>query len=219
MKVVIFANGQSEYLRQDRKLVSADDFIICANGGTLYALELKLTPNLIIGDLDSLPTIIANDLAAKGVEFRKHPVLKDRTDLDLALEAAMEKNPDEILVLTALGKRLDQLLSNIFLLTRKQWQKARISLADGPQRAWIMHGPDRLVLSGTPGDMLSILPLTAKLEGVSLTGVFWPLENAEVRFGESLTISNQLTGNRAEIFVQAGIGLVVQIVKYSSSIL
>ena len=53
-RIIIFANGDLPDLNQARTLMRSDDFIICADGGTHHALALGLTPNLVIGDMDSI---------------------------------------------------------------------------------------------------------------------------------------------------------------------
>ncbi|MFN8459762.1 MAG: hypothetical protein U0401_34790 [Anaerolineae bacterium] len=83
-RIIIFANGlmtQPELLR--RRLLP-DDRIFCADGGAIHALALGLTPEIIIGDLDSTPPQLVDLLAARGVKIQRHPIRKDYTDLELA---------------------------------------------------------------------------------------------------------------------------------------
>lgn len=210
-KTVIFANGIPTTRSNKHSLIEPNDTIICADGGTHHALSLGLTPDVLVGDMDSLAEAVQADLEAKGVELIRHPIKKDQTDLELAFEVALARGATEILLLTAIGGRLDQQLANILLLTRPEWQSMRLSLAEGQQRAWLLHGPDELTLSGQPGDTLSIVPLSATLEGLDIENVEWPLQEATVPLGSTLTISNTFLSDQVRVRVKAGLGLAIQI--------
>ncbi len=208
-KTVIFANGISANPNENRRYLSPGDTIICADGGTLHALAMGLTPDLIVGDLDSLPAPVAAKMEAKGVEIQRHPVNKDQTDLELALQIAVQRGAEEILILTALGGRLDQTLANILLLTRPEWRGVRLRLAEGNQSAWLLRGPDSLTLRGQSGDTLSVVALSQHLHGLDLLGVKWPLNNANVSLGSTLTISNTFVEVEAKIQLVQGIALAI----------
>ncbi len=208
-KTVIFANGVPANPAENRRHLAPDDTILCADGGTLHALALGLTPHLIVGDLDSLPAGVQAELAAQGVPVERHPVKKDQTDLELALAAAVRRGATEILILTALGGRLDQQLANLLLLTRPEWAGVRLRLAEGNQQAWLLRGPDALTLTGAPGDTLSVVALSETLTGLSLRGVEWPLRDATVPRGSTLTISNTFLRRQAHIELAGGLALVV----------
>ncbi len=208
-KTVIFANGISANPNENRRYLDPGDAIICADGGTLHALAMGLTPHLIVGDLDSLPAPVAVEMEAKGVEIQRHPVNKDQTDLELALQIAVQRGAEEILVLTALGGRLDQTLANILLLTRPEWRGVRLRLAEGNQSAWLLRGPDSLTLRGQSGNTLSVVALSQHLHGLDLLGVKWPLNNANVSLGSTLTISNAFVDTEAQIKLAQGIALAI----------
>jgi len=210
-KTVIFANGVPANPAENRRHVAPGDTILCADGGTLHALSLGLTPHLIVGDLDSLPASVQAEMTARGVEVERHPVRKDQTDLELALAAAVRRGATEILILTALGGRLDQQLANLLLLTRPEWAGVRLRLAEGNQQAWLLRGPDALTLIGRPGDTLSVVALSQTLTGLTLSGVEWPLRDAAVPLGSTLTISNTFVRPQARIELADGLALVVTI--------
>ena len=117
-RIVIFANGVLNQPDLLRARLRPTDHIFCADGGTRHALALGLTPEAIVGDLDSLPAKIVSQMERAGVTIHRHSVEKDYTDLELALALAVTNKPDEILLVTALGGRLDQMLANLLLLIR-----------------------------------------------------------------------------------------------------
>ncbi len=210
-RIVIFANGNLTEPNSLRQRLRADDRIFCADGGTAHALALGLTPEAIIGDLDSLSPDLIAQMEAAGIAIYRHPVRKDQTDLELALQLAAAEQPDEILLVTALGGRLDQMLANIFLLTRPEYDSVQLTLVDGPQWARVLRPHQTLTVTGQPGDTLSLVPLTPTVEQVNLTGVEWPLMGATLTFGSTWSISNALTASQATIQIGEGLVLVVQI--------
>jgi thiamine pyrophosphokinase len=210
-RIVIFANGVLTEPDRLRRRLRSDDRIFCADGGTVHALALGLTPQVIIGDLDSLAPDLVAQMEAAGVAVQRHPVRKDQTDLELAFQVAMAEQPDEILLVTALGGRLDQMLANILLLTRPEYALARLTLVDGPQSVTVLRPHQAVTLTGRPGDTLSLVPLTPTVEQVNLAGVEWPLAEATLTLGSTWSISNVLTAPEACLQIGEGLVLVVQI--------
>jgi len=212
-RIVIFANGVLNQPKKLRARLRPTDRIFCADGGTRHALALGLTPEAIIGDFDSLALETVLQMEAADVIVHRHPVNKDYTDLELALEVAASENPDEILLVTALGGRLDQTLGNLLLLTRPKYASVRLTVADGSQWAALLRGHKTVTITGQPGDTLSLIPLTATVQGVDITGVKWPLENATLSLGSTLTISNTLAEPQAIVKIGEGMVLLIHIDK------
>jgi thiamine pyrophosphokinase len=210
-RIVIFANGVFSQPGLLRAHLRPDDRIFCADGGARHALALGLTPEAIIGDLDSLAAELIMELEKAGVTIHRHPVDKDRTDLELTLELAVAEQPDEIVLVTALGGRLDQMLANIMLLTRPEYAPVKLSLVDGPQWATLLRSHQATSIMGRPGDTLSLIPLTPTVTQVTLTGVKWPLRQATLSLGSTWSISNELAGQSAGVRIGEGLVLVVRI--------
>ncbi|MBN1219950.1 MAG: thiamine diphosphokinase [Anaerolineae bacterium] len=208
-RIVIFANGILNRPELTRIRLRSTDRIFCANGGTRHALDLGLTPEAIIGDLDSVSPEVVAEMQIGRVKIHHHPARKDQTDLELALQLAITQEPDEILLLTALGGRLDQMLANILLLTRPEFASVRLALADGPYWATLLRSNQSITIRGRSGDTLSLIPLTPTVNQVSLTGVEWPLADAVLSLGSTLTISNTLAAEQADLRVGEGLVLVV----------
>lgn len=206
-KTVIFANGLPTDLAATRRHIQATDRIFCADGGTVHALALGLSPDYIVGDLDSLPSPVLSKMQAKGVKIRAYPAKKDKTDLELTLALAIEQGAKTVLLLTALGGRLDQQLGNILLLARPEWGRVRLGLAEGPQITWLMRAPDQLTLSGRPGDTFSLIPLSPEVTGVTLTGLEWPLDEARIPLGSTLTMSNTFAAAVMSVRIRTGLAL------------
>ncbi len=205
---IIFANG--EFTPPTEYRLPGDATVICADGGTRHALALGITPQTIIGDLDSLPAETISEMRAAGVEIIEHPVKKDETDLELALSLAMARGATEIILLGMLGGRLDQHLANLLLLTRAEWAPARLRVMDGAQSAWLLRGADSITLRGTPGDTLSVVPLTP-IGGLTIRGAAWQLTGADIPLGSTRTVSNAFVGADVTVGIENGIALIVVI--------
>ncbi|MCO6450921.1 MAG: thiamine diphosphokinase [Caldilineales bacterium] len=209
MRSLIFANGDLPDLDSVRPRLRPDDLVICADGGARHALALGLIPDLLVGDLDSIADDDLAQLEAQGVPIERYPVDKNYTDLELAVMAAQRLGVTEALILAALGGRLDQTLANLMLLAGDQFSGLTLSLADGPQTAWIVR--DRIVINGQIGDTLSTLALTPQVEGLTYSGLRWPLSDFTLAFGSTRGVSNEMLDARAEITISNGILLVIHI--------
>jgi thiamine pyrophosphokinase len=210
-RIVIFANGTLNQPNRLRQQLSPADRIFCADGGTLNALALDLNPEAIIGDLDSLTSDLISRLESQGVAIYSYPSRKDQTDLELAFEVAMAEQPDEIMLVTALGGRLDQMLANVLLLTRPDYASVQLTLVDGAHRAILVHSHRSVTVRGQPGDILSLVPLSPIVTQVNFSGVEWPLEEATLSLGSTWSISNVLIDRQATVQIGEGLVLLVHL--------
>lgn len=209
MRAIIAVNGLIQDYSLLHPLLSDDVYRVAADGGTLHWLALGRVPHLIVGDLDSLSPELVERLAAQGVRIERHPREKDQTDIELAIERAIEEGADEVLLIGALGGRLDQTLANVLLLAQRSWP-ATIRLIEGDQIAEVLRGPGAVTFTGAVGDLVSLLPLSPTVQGVTYRGLRYPLEDAELSFGTTRAISNELIETNASISIRQGIALVVR---------
>ncbi|PWH20782.1 MAG: thiamine diphosphokinase [Ardenticatenia bacterium] len=208
-RVVILANGHLPDPQWARRHIQAADRLICADAGAAHAIALGITPAVVVGDLDSLDPIHYTTLKAAGVRFEVHPKLKDKTDLELALQLAVAEGAAEVDLLGTQGGRLDQALGNVLLLARPEWATVRVRILEGDQTAWVLRDGQACTIMATVGDTLSLLPLTPEVRGVTLSGVRWSLRDRTLYFGDTLTLSNVFTQPSARIEVGTGILLIV----------
>lgn len=207
--VVILANGQLFDPQRARLYIQAADRLICADAGAAHAIALEIIPDVVVGDLDSLDPAHYATLKAAGVRFEVHPQLKDKTDLELAIQLAVAEGASEIDLLGTQGGRLDQTLGNVLLLARPEWARVRMRILEGDQTAWVLRDRQACTITATVGDTLSLVPLTPQVHGVTLAGVRWPLHNRTLYFGDTLTLSNILSQPSARVEVGTGILLIV----------
>ena len=205
-RCLIFANGTLPDPAAARRLHRTDDFILCADGGTRHALTLGLLPRIIIGDLDSA-TFDLEPLTQKGTQIFKYPNDKNETDLELALEYAIEQNYREIVIVAALGDRLDQTLGNLSLLTDLRLSTFNLRLDDGLEQAFFCR--DESEIEGTPGDILSLIPWGGEVTGVRTQGLKWPLADETLSPHKTRGISNEMLDDVAKVKIKSGLLLVV----------
>jgi thiamine pyrophosphokinase len=189
--------------------VQDGDLVIGADGGAAQALAWGLEPDVVIGDMDSLPHDARQILSDRGCSFVTHPRAKDETDLELALTHALEQGANEIAILGALGGRLDHTLANVLLLALPQLQGIPVRIVEGKQEARLAREGWPACIEGEAGDLVSLLPLTTNVRGVSTDGLAWTLRKDTLELGFTRGVSNVMTAPLARIEVDAGLLLVV----------
>ena len=208
MRAVIFVNGVVQEYADLAAWLRPDDYLICADGGSRHCAAVGLRPQVVVGDLDSAePALIAQWIAA-GTQLERHPAAKDQTDLELALERALSDGAAEILLLGALGGRLDQTLANLLIVAQRDWP-ATIQLAEGRQLAQVMYGDETLALAYPAGATVSAIPLSPQVTGICYTGLRYTLQDATLDFGSTRGISNVLDAPPGQISIADGVLLVV----------
>ncbi len=205
-RCIIFANGTLPDPDAARRLLRADDFILCADGGTRHARTLGLLPSIVIGDLDSA-TFDLRPLTDAGAQIIQYPRDKDETDLELALNYAVERGYREIVVIAALGDRLDQTLGNLALLADPRLATFDLRLEDGTESAFFCR--DQAEVRGRRGDLVSLIPWGGDARGVRTEGLRWPLSNATLFAHRTRGLSNEMTGNIARVEIESGLLLVI----------
>jgi thiamine pyrophosphokinase len=206
-RILILANGELPDLTKARSLVRTGDSVICADGGTRHALALGLRPDLIIGDLDSADPAAVQKFREEGVNIETHPRDKNETDLELAINRAIEMRPKEIVIIAALGGRLDQTLANITLLTDPRLSTFDMRLDDGVEEILLCR--ERADVHGGAGDLISLIPWQGPVSGIQTEGLKWPLRHETLYPDKTRGISNEMIGEIASISRESGLLLIV----------
>ncbi|MDZ4228904.1 MAG: thiamine diphosphokinase [Patescibacteria group bacterium] len=191
-RAVLFVNG--DLAKLPRLKLRQTDFLIGVDGGTRLIRRLGLKANIIIGDFDSFPRPPSGAMVIKSSQ--------DLTDTELALDYCVKKGFKEIILVGILGRRLDHLLTNIFLGSR-----FNLTIIEGRQTLYFVR--DKLVLHGHPGDLVSLIPLLGNCHGVITTGLKWRLQGETLKAGYGRGVSNVMTGKTARVYLKKGRLLVV----------
>ncbi|MEZ4869868.1 MAG: thiamine diphosphokinase [Caldilineaceae bacterium] len=209
MRAALFINGAITDYESIRPWLANVDYLIAADGGAHHCLQMNRLPDAVVGDLDSLEEAVVTHLHAEGVHIERHPTEKGQTDLELALEFALRAGAEEILLLGAVGGRLDQTLANLLILAQRDWP-ARLLVIEGNQVAQLAPIGKKLTLQAAIGDTVSALPLSDSVTGITYTGMRYPLENATLRLGSTRGISNEVAVAPATVQITSGHLLIIQ---------
>jgi thiamine pyrophosphokinase len=179
--------------------------IIAADAGIGHAPMLGLTPELWVGDFDSVPANLPSVLAS--VPRQVFPAEKDKTDGELAIAAALERGATSLVLAGAFGgKRADHAFLHLALGVRLAEAGSKVLLTSGAQEG-IPLLPGKAGFDYADGTLFSVLGFS-DLSGLTVTGAKWPLNHVQVAFGSSLTISNEVKG-RLEIALTHGRALLL----------
>ncbi len=206
-RAVIFANGDLPDLDKARALLAPDDVILCADGGLHHARALGMKPQVVIGDMDSLTKAELSDLTRSEVEIHLFQANKNETDLELALKQAVEAGYREILIMAGLGRRLDQTIANIALLSGYHPADVNIRMDDGVEEVFFCK--DEVAIQGRSGDLVSLIPWGGIAGGVRTEGLKWPLADETLQAERSRGISNEMLADHAKINIAFGALLVI----------
>ncbi len=190
------------YIKEGSLLVGADS-------GALFLVREGFRPDIAIGDFDS---VSAEELARikelSGKTIQCDPIDKNFTDTEMAFRLALDMKPKSILLLGALGTRFDHSLANVHLLALADENGIAAAIVDETNRIAAVS-QDALVERHIH-PQVSLLPLTNTVTGITLEGFQYPLHDATLTIGQSLGISNVLTGDSGWIRLKEGRLLVIQ---------
>jgi thiamine pyrophosphokinase len=209
MKVAVVASGELE--ASDARWLDDADLVIAADGGAGSLDTLGRAPDLLVGDLDSVEANLVERLTAAGTRVHRHPADKEASDTELAVEMAFELGATAVVVLGAVGgARLDHELANLLLLADPALAGRDLRAVHGGTQVRALHANGSLAISGSPGALLTLLPVGGDATGVATDGLRWTLEGATLRMGRSRGLSNEMTGSAASIRITGGTLLVVE---------
>ena len=213
LRAVIFANGDLTDIEAARALLQPGDYLIAADGGANHLLRMGILPEIVIGDLDSIDEEKMYELTAAEVGIEQYPEDKDENDFELALRYALELGPSAILIVGALGGRLDHTLANLSLLTDPAFSALDIRLDDGVEEVFFCRASasngGQAEVRGRSGDIVSLIPWNGPVEGVKTEGLQWPLYRETLYPHKSRGISNMMLTDKASVVIQSGLLLIV----------
>ncbi len=211
MQAMVVAAGDTD--PDDAALLDGADLLIAVDRGAVWLTAHSHRPGLLVGDLDSLPALLVEQLAAAGVKIDRHPVDKDASDTELAIERAVAEGATRIVLLGALGgQRIDHELANLLLLADPRWRDlvADMRIVRGCTTVRALHGGGALALEGAAGEVVTLLPVAADAEGVRTVGLRFPLAGESLRIGRSRGLSNRIVTAPASVSLERGTLIVIE---------
>ena len=198
MRAFIYTGGavRADLITEHPK---ADDITIAADSGYHTARALGERIDVLLGDFDSIGRIPRDE----AFELRQVPAEKDYTDTQLAVEVAIERGADEIIIIGGLSGRLDHTLSTLAILEDLHARGLHGRITDGQSRAHFIRSSSTLV-ARSPYKYLSLVAADEVVKGVDIEGCKYPLKRATLRRRNQFAVSNEITGNVAFIAVKKG---------------
>jgi thiamine pyrophosphokinase len=196
-RCLIFAAGGYYGLREGP--VRPGDCVIAADAGYRACLRERIVPELLIGDFDSMPAPADFD------RIRRLPVEKDDTDTLAAVKAGLELGCTDFHIYGGTGgKRLDHTLANLQTLLFLRRRGARGRLYDDDFCWTVLENESLTVEKTVEWGLLSVFCMGDRAEGVTATGVQYPLRDGVLTPDRPLGVSNHILADRAEISVRRG---------------
>lgn len=207
MRAVVVGSGNPVNPDLLKERCQEAKLIVAADGGGLYLYQAGVVPDVLIGDFDSIPPdVMAYFLSQKKVTLCRFSVEKDFTDMELAVELAVDRGADEICILSATGTRLDHSAGNVLLL---------YSLLKKGIKAWIEDANNRVYMTEKGMELkkldnwkVSLIPVSPEVIGVTTSGLRYPLRNETLMLGSCRGISNEFASDTAAVSFESGLLLV-----------
>ena len=196
----IICNGTLNDKDFHKSILKKADLIICADGGANNADKLGVVPDYVIGDMDSAEKDILDKLSKQQNTKIILDLNQDKTDTELAIELAESFNPKEIMLLCAIGTRIDHTIANVLCLDRVK-KGINVKIIDNKNEI-ILIDSSSLDVFGKKGDIISIIPLT-DVKGLTYDGLKWGVDDKNVKFNW-FGICNQLTSQKGSVSVKKG---------------
>jgi thiamine pyrophosphokinase len=187
---------------------AVNPFVVAADRGAETAVVFGYTPDLLVGDFDSIDSALVETLRAAGTTVASFPIDKDATDGEIALRAALDVEPAALLLVGFLGgPRLDQALANLLMLARLP---AGAMLLDEHNACQLLRDGESTAWQAEQDEIVSLVPLGADAVGVSTRGLRWPLVSATLPLGGTWGVSNEPVAVDVGVSLERGLLLVLR---------
>jgi thiamine pyrophosphokinase len=207
---IVFA-GSQPVAPSVREWLPADADVIAADSGLRVAEALGLRVNHLVGDFDSADPAAVDAAVAAGTTIDRHPAEKDATDLELAIDAAIARGAQRVVIVDGGGDRLDHLLGNLMLLGSAGYNGVEFEAFSGTARILLARGGDPPVtIGGALGSFVTLIPIGGPALGIATRGLRYRLSNEDLLPGTTRGVSNELAAHTGSVQLETGALLVVQ---------
>lgn len=209
MKIGIVAGGPKQALADLKLYLDEIDIWIGADTGAYYLLEAHLPIDCAVGDFDSVDASTRSRIEKNATIFKQYPKEKNETDLELAVEAAISYKPVSIILFGVTAGRLDHELANIQLLYYLLNQGFQATIVDRKNKL-TMYSPGEYIVKAKNDELISFIPFSSEVNGLTLKDFYYPLENKTVQWGSTRCISNQLMKQEGTFSFTQGILIMIK---------
>ncbi|MDY0234427.1 MAG: thiamine diphosphokinase [Gudongella sp.] len=208
MNGLIVAGGSALNSKELKKQCNYSDIVVAADRGIESLLKADCRVDYLIGDFDSIKQEVLLEVEKTKIEIIKHPIAKDKTDTELAVDLLLDLGCKSIILVGVTGTRLDHTMANISIL-RNLYFKGIISKIIDDNNI-IEYLGKKVNIYKAKSRYISILPISLEGVVVSLEGFFFPITKKNISYGSSLGVSNYLVKDKGEIVKHSGEALVFQ---------
>jgi thiamine pyrophosphokinase len=189
---------------------SGSRVVVAADSGIAHALALGLRIDVAVGDFDSVDPELLATVEAGGTRVERHPMAKDATDLELALDTAIGLGAGRVVVLGGHGGRLDHFLANAQVLAAPKYAAVDVEALVGEAVVSVVRPGPGIRFGGRPGQLVTVLPVHGPAQGVRTEGLRFPLYDETLPPGTTRGVSNELVGTEGGVRLGGGVALVVR---------
>lgn len=202
MKAIIVSGGNPPPRELLIKEITEDTFLIGADSGANCLYDYNIEPDLLVGDFDSIDKVVFDYFKKGKCIIDIYPTEKDFTDTEIATQRALCMKPNEIVFLGCTGSRIDHLLGNIGMLKLCLQNGVNAYLKDDNNVVRLIS--TSTTLKGSVGQIFSLQSYGDEIIGLTIEGAKYPLNNYNLKIGQSITISNEFAAPKVEIKFKAG---------------
>lgn len=213
MKTCLILTGGSLDMEFANDYIKSHSFckVIAVDAGLEKAHQLGLSVQAAVGDFDTLSKKNMEQYQREqGISWDIHKPEKDETDTELAVNTALASGCDEILMLGAMGGRLDHTIGNLHLLYYCLEKGMPAYMIDEKNKVYLTDKGMTFYKDRQWGKYISFLPLTFHVKGITLTGFKYPLYKKDIVIGPSLCISNEIIEETARLDFTEGVLICVE---------
>lgn len=210
MKTLIITGGKinknfaKKYLKSNKY-----DIIIAVDKGLETIDYLKLQPQYVLGDFDSVNTKILEKYKTQNIKIIKLNPEKDLTDTHSAIDLALEIKSTEITILGAIGTRLDHTMANIHILKQALDKNIKAKIVNEKNEIELIN-KEIIIKRDDNYKYVSIIPLTTNVTGITIEGMKYIINDYTLSIGDSLGVSNEQIDKEAKISIKTGILVVIK---------
>ncbi|WP_339227651.1 thiamine diphosphokinase [Oceanobacillus sp. FSL K6-2867] len=208
--VAIVGNGPAGLVPNLDLFKDEIDSWIGADRGAYLIAEHGIPIEYAVGDFDSIDEYEKEVISRNAANMEKHPTEKDETDMEIALNQAYAMNPSKIYLFGVTGGRLDHELINIQLLYVIRNKDIQAVIVDQSNQMEMLSPGIHTIEYQEAYPYISLIPFTNQVEGISLSGFYYPLTNTTITWGSTLCVSNKLLSKKGTFSFDKGIVLLVK---------
>jgi thiamine pyrophosphokinase len=212
MKINILGGGPEQFLPELHHYHQEDCLWVGVDRGVSVLLSKGIVPDVAFGDFDSVSQEELEQIQKRVQHLHIFKPEKDETDMELALNWALEQGAKQIQIFGGTGGRLDHFFANVQLLLKPhlQHKQSEITIIDNKNQLFVKPSGTYSIAKLPEKQYVSFIPITPIVKNLSLKGFKYPLTDCHIPLGSTLCISNELIIEYGTFSFSEGILMVIR---------